>query len=244
MNLKNPLPTERLEAAIGYKFNNESYLKLALTHSSYTNEMRAKGENVSDCYERVEFLGDSVLSYLVSRYLYESYPSLPEGHLSPIRAAAVCEKTLYKLALGINLGDYLYLGHGENISGRTSPSILADVFEALLGAMFLDGGIEPVSEFLMPKIIPEISEIAKGGLYLDFKTELQQLVQQERGSLLEYVTVSESGPAHKKIFDVEARLNGNVIGHGEGHSKRAAEQCAAKEALSLFGFRMGVSEDK
>ncbi len=238
MNERYPLSAELLENTIGYKFGDGSYLTLALTHSSYTNEKRARGDEVSDCYERLEFLGDSVLSYIVSRHLYKSYPKLPEGHLSPIRAAAVCEKTLYKLAKQINLGDYLYLGHGESISGRTSPSILADVFEAVLGAMFLDGGIEPVVDFLMPKMESEISDIVKNGLYLDFKTELQQLVQQERGSILEYVTVSESGPAHKKTFEVEAMLNGNVIGRGEGSSKRSAEQLAAKEALGLFGFRI------
>ncbi len=236
MERQYPFPTEELEEKIGYKFENINNLLLALTHSSYSNEMKAR-DIKADCNERLEFLGDSVLSYITSEYLYSEFYSLPEGDLSRIRASAVCEKSLYKLATSIGLGDYLLLGKGEeNTNGRRRPSILADAFEALLAAIYLDGGIENVKRFLLPIITPEISEITEKGKDLDYKTSLQQVVQQEKGDILEYVITEESGPAHMKKFTVEARLNGNVIGRGSGGSKRAAEQNAAREALSLFGI--------
>lgn len=236
MERQYPFPTEELEEKIGYKFENINNLLLALTHSSYSNEMKAR-DIKADCNERLEFLGDSVLSYITSEYLYSEFYSLPEGDLSRIRASAVCEKSLYKLATSIGLGDYLLLGKGEeNTNGRKRPSILADAFEALLAAIYLDGGIENVKRFLLPIITPEISEITEKGKDLDYKTSLQQVVQQEKGDILEYVITEESGPAHMKKFTVEARLNGNVIGRGSGGSKRAAEQNAAREALSLFGI--------
>lgn len=236
MKRQYPFSTEELENKIGYKFVNVNNLLLALTHSSYSNEMKAR-DIKTDCNERLEFLGDSVLSYVTSEYLYSEFPYLPEGDLSRIRASAVCEKSLHKLASSIGLGDYLLLGNGEeNTNGRKRPSILADAFEALLAAIYLDGGIETVKKFLLPIIIPEISEITQKGKDLDYKTSLQQIIQQEKGDLLEYVITDETGPAHMKEFTVEARLNGNVIGRGIGGSKRAAEQNAAKEALSLFGI--------
>ena len=234
MKIIYPLNTSSLEEKIGYRFINGTYLDLALTHSSYSNEAKDRGEG---CNERLEFLGDSVLSFITSRYLYESFPSLPEGEMSRVRASAVCEKTLCKFALGISLGDYLFLGHGEEVqNGRKRPSILADAFEALLAAIYLDGGIEPVRKFLLPIVSEEINAIVSSGADADYKTVLQQFIQQERGSLLEYVTVGESGPAHDKTFEVQVRLNGNVIGSGVGSSKRKAEQQAAKEALRLFDF--------
>jgi len=229
-----PLDAAVLERSIGYAFKDRKFLSLALTHSSYSNEMKAHGCEMSS-NERLEFLGDSVLSFVTSEYLYNHYSDLPEGELSKIRAAAVCEKTLHKLALQIELGNYLLLGRGEELThGRSRPSILADAFEALLAALFLDGGIDVVKVFLSPKIIPEIQNIIATGKSQDYKTALQQLIQQDKNEL-SYVTVSESGPPHRKIFKVEAILNGNVIGHGTGTSKRSAEQCAAKEALKLFG---------
>lgn len=236
MNITYPAPFAGLEAAIGYTFRQTDQLKMAMTHSSYSNEVKTKGEKCS-CNERLEFLGDSVLSYVCSRYLYENFSELPEGEMSRIRAAAVCEKALCRQANAISLGHYLYLGHGEECqNGRSRPSILADAFEALLAAMYLDGGIAPVEAFLLPRIAAEIKEIMAAKSDMDFKTSLQQVIQQERGDLLEYVTVGETGPAHRKVFTVEARLNGNVIGCGEGSSKRNAEQNAAKEALRLFGI--------
>lgn len=225
-----------IETVIGYRFTDREKLTLALTHSSYSNEMKSR-DIIMECNERLEFLGDSVLSYITSGYLYSEFPELPEGDLSRIRASAVCEKTLYKLADAIGLGSYLLLGHGEeHTNGRKRPSILADAFEALLAAIYLDGGIEPVKAFLLPRISAEIAEITAAGKDRDYKTSLQQIVQKEHGDILEYITVEESGPAHMKVFTVEARLNGNVIGTGNGQSKRAAEQNAAKEALALFGL--------
>lgn len=229
MSTVTPAPLSLLEDRIGYKFNNKEYLHLAVIHKSYGSEEK------TDCNERLEFLGDSVLSFVTSKYLYEKYPERPEGELSPIRAKAVCEGTLQKLARQISLGDHLYLGHGEELQGgRTKDVILADAFEALLAAIFLDGGIEPVRKFLLPIIAGEIEQIVDNGTAIDDKSALQQFIQQEKGAILEYAVVAERGPAHMKEFEVEARLNGNVIGRGTGMSKRAAEQNAAREALKLF----------
>lgn len=226
-----------LENAIGYMFKNKEILCEALTHSSFSNERKAKGIKV-ECNERLEFLGDSVLSIIVSSYLFEHFKNKQEGDLTKIRASVVCEKALAKFACEISLGDYIRLGHGEEINnGRNRPSILADAFEALLAAVYLDSGenFEPVSAFLLPFITREIDDIKKCGVFIDYKTALQQIVQQVEGEKLEYVLVKESGPDHKKVFEVEARLNSNVIGHGSAGSKREAEQLAAKEALVLFG---------
>lgn len=233
MDRKYPAPISELEKAVGYVFSDPVHILVATTHSSFSNEAK----DGIDCNERLEFLGDSVLSFVTSQYLYENFPELPEGEMSRIRASAVCEKTLCSIAKRIDLGAYLRLGHGEECqNGRNRPSILADAFEALLAAIYLDGGIEPVRNFLLPIITAEVGSIIESGADRDYKTVLQQFIQQERGSLLEYVTVGESGPAHDKTFYVEVRLNGNVIGRGKGSSKRKAEQSAAKEALSLFDF--------
>lgn len=233
---KLPRSPEAFEEMIGYRYNNIDLLITALTHSSYANECKPRGET-AEYNERLEFLGDSVLSIIVSDYLFKHYPDTPEGDLTRIRASAVCEKTLGKLAGDIELGKYMRLGHGEEMShGRERISILADAFEALLASIYLDSGSrEAVEKFLMPRVIPEIKQFMENGKNKDHKTLLQQIVQQERGEILEYVLVGESGPDHAKIFEVEARLNSNVIGHGRGKSKREAEQMAAKEALILFG---------
>ena len=231
-----PRPIAEFEERIGYKYDDLNLLQTALTHSSFSNEMKARGQHV-DFNERLEFLGDSVLSIIVSDYLFKQFPELPEGDLTKIRASAVCEKTLGKLAADIELGQYMRFGHGEELShGRERVSILADAFEALLASIYLDSGSrEAVEKFLMPRVIPEIRLFIENGTNKDYKTLLQQIVQQERGEILEYVLIGESGPDHDKCFEVEARLNSNVIGHGKGHSKREAEQMAAKEALVLFG---------
>lgn len=230
-----PYPISQLEEKIGYSFNDKSLIEKALSHSSYVNEMRSKGLNVND-NERMEYLGDSVLSLVTSEYLYFNHPEMPEGELSKIRAAAVCEKSLADFANMIDLGSYILLGHGEEMNGgRNRPSILADAFEALLCAIHLDCGIPQVKKFLLPLIRIRIKKIIEEGSSKDYKTLLQQIVQQEQGEILQYVTVGESGPSHLRVFDVEARLNSNVIGRGTGNSKRQAEQMAAKEALTLFG---------
>ncbi len=223
------------EKTIGYTFNDKTTLINALSHSSFSNELKSKNIE-SECNERLEFFGDSVLSFTVSEYLYTNYPNLPEGELSKVRAGTVCEKALASFAKKIDLGKYLLLGHGEdNQNGRNRPSILADAFEAILAAMYLDGGIEPVKKFLLPFASEEIGQIIARGNTKDYKTMLQQFVQQEQSDFLEYRVVGESGPAHDKIFEAEASLNNNVIGRGKGKSKREAEQNAAKEALALFG---------
>jgi ribonuclease-3 len=231
-----PLDLSLLESEIGYTFSDISRLRTATTHSSYSNEQRARGVT-AECNERMEFLGDSVLSLIVSDYLFENYPSMPEGDLSPIRSTVVCEETLAGFAKSISLGNYLLLGHGESITdGRSRPSILSDAFESLLAAIYLDGGYDAARDFLLPKLIPQIDRRAETGRFRDYKTQLQQLIQQGgSGDILEYVTVGESGPMHLRVFEVEAWLNSNVIGHGRARSKRAAEQLAAKEALELFG---------
>ena len=234
-----PYPLPKLEARIGHVFSDISLLQLALTHSSYANEMNSKGIEC-ECNERLEFLGDSILSFITSSYLYHEYPTMPEGDLSKIRAGAVCEHTLHIFALDLELGAYLRLGRGEELTrGRSRPSILADAFEALLAAMFLDCGIDTVRDFLLPRIKPEIASIITEGRAEDHKTGLQQIIQQDKNDILEYVTVRESGPAHRRLFEVEARLNGNVAGRGSGLSKRQAEQAAALEALNLLGIKKG-----
>lgn len=226
---------EGLEEKLGYNFQDKQLLIKALSHSSFANELKSKNVK-AECNERLEFFGDSILSLSVSEYLYTNYPNLPEGELSKVRAGTVCEKALAKFAREINLGKFLFLGHGEEITnGRERPSILADAFEAILGAMYIDGGLSPVKKFLMPFATEEIKQIIARGNTKDYKSMLQQFVQQEQSDVLEYKIVNEYGPAHERIFETEAILNNNVIGKGVGKSKREAEQNAAKEALKLFG---------
>lgn len=224
-----------LENAIGYSFSNKELLREALTHSSYAHELKTKKIEVQ-CNERLEFLGDSVLSLVTSEYLFSRYGDLPEGDLTHIRAALVQSQSLAEYARGIELGEYLYLGNGEE-KNRNRQSILEDAFEALLAAVYLDAGesgLDEIRRFLLPIIK---NAIANGDsmLHSDAKTELQQLTQESDGATPTYTIIGESGPDHAKVFEVEVRLNSNVIGHGKGHSKREAEQNAAREALKLFG---------
>ncbi len=238
-----PRPLTALEERIGYTFRDRTLLEVAMTHSSHSNEMKGRGL-VIPCNERLEFLGDSVLSIIASEYLFSHYTQRPEGDLTRMRAEIVCERALSGYAMQIGLGDFLFLGRGEEKNqGRTRKSILADAFEALLAAIYLDAGNtgkKTVSRFLLPFLIEELTLL--GGHIQDYKTLLQQIIQQVNGELLEYVTVAESGPDHRKSFVVEARLNSNVIGTGEGTSKREAEQKAAREALVLFGETNGETE--
>ena len=238
MSQQFPLEKSGLEKAIGYKFADEGLLTLALTHSSYSNE-KFTGSGHKMCNERLEFLGDSILSLIVSRELYSTYPDKPEGELTRLRADVVCERALSKYAVRIGLGQYLWLGVGEERSqGRERRSILADAFEALLAAIYLDSGndgINKVGDFLLPFVKTELEEILESGVGTDYKTMLQDFVQHSDGDLLEYAETGESGPDHMKIFEVEARLNSNVIGKGKGKTKKEAEQSAARDALALFG---------
>lgn len=227
-----------LEERIGYSFKNRELLIRALTHSSHSNESGLKNHHIY-CNERLEFLGDSVLSIISSKYLYTKFPDCPEGELTRMRAEVVCERALSGYATELELGRFLLLGIGEEKNnGRGRKSILADAFEALLAAIYLDAGedgMETARNFLMPFIIKEIERVGAGkGFNGDPKSLLQQFVQQAEGDFLEYVVVGQSGPDHMKLFKVEARLNSNVIGRGQGRSKREAEQNAAKEALALF----------
>ena len=225
-----------LENAIGYTFKNKELIREALTHSSYAHELRARKIDAV-CNERLEFLGDSVLSLVTSEYLFTKYASLPEGDLTHIRAALVQSQALASYARKIGLGEYLYLGHGEE-KNRNRQSILEDAFEALLAAIFLDAGengIDRVKEFLLPIIKNQIDN-GESMLHSDAKTELQQLTQVSDGMTPTYTVVGESGPDHSKEFEVEVRLNSNLIGRGVGKSKREAEQNAAREALKLFGI--------
>ena len=227
--------TKALEMAIGYSFKNADLLREALTHSSYAHELRTKKVEV-ECNERLEFLGDSVLSIVTSEYLFKSFSALPEGDLTHIRAALVQSQSLARYANKIGLGDYLYLGNGEE-KNRYRQSILEDAFEALLAAIYLDAGemgLETVRAFLIP-IIKDAIDHGPNMLHADAKTELQQLTQISDGATPTYCIIGESGPDHAKTFRVEVKLNSNVIGHGEGRSKREAEQNAAREALKLFG---------
>lgn len=227
---------EALQTAIGYTFCDIGILANALTHSSFANEATSKGEDTKS-NERLEFLGDSVLSLIISRYLFEKYPSLSEGELSKIRSQTVCEKTLASFARKISLGSYLMLGHGETQNkGNERDSILADAFEALLAAIYLDSSLQEVETFLLPYAAEQIREILETHHTMDYKTMLQQIVQQSNGVILDYCIISERGPAHRRIFEVEARLDGNIIGKGTGSSKREAEQNAAKVGLSYFGI--------
>ena len=226
-----------LEKKIGYTFKNRGLLMHAMTHSSYSNEEKAKGHSISS-NERMEFLGDAVLSIIVSKYLFDNLTGAQEGELSKIRSSVVCEKALASYAEEIDLGKYLLLGHGEEINnGRERPSILSDAYEALLAAMYIDAGIEEVRRFLLSYAVPLIEKTIREHSSTDYKTKLQQIVQQKPGETLVYIIVSESGPPHQKNFIAEARLNdSNVLGTGSGSSKREAEQNAAKDALKFFGF--------
>lgn len=233
-----PRNLSELENRIGYSFTDKELIKKALTHSSYANELKAKKIH-AECNERLEFLGDSVLSIIVSEYLFGHYSKRAEGELTKIRAAVVQSSALASYAREIELGDYLYLGVGEEKNaGRERQSNLENAFEALIAAIYLDAGDdgkEVASRFVMPFVLSEIEKVGSIGIHRDYKTDLQQLIQQAEGDFLEYVTVGEEGPDHKKTFFVEARLNSNVIGKGQGKTKREAEQNAAAQALELFG---------
>ncbi|MBE6797571.1 MAG: ribonuclease III [Ruminococcaceae bacterium] len=220
-----------LENKLSYKFKNIALLENALTHSSYANETHCKcGSN-----ERLEFLGDSVLSIIVAEYLYNNY-STHEGELTKLRASLVCEKSLCAFSRELELGKFLKLGKGElRNKGNERPSILADAFEAVLAAIYLDGGFEAAKKHVMRFILPELQH-TDDEVFKDYKTSLQEIVQRNPEERLTYVLIGESGPDHSKIFTVEVHLNSNVIGTGEGSSKKQAEQNAAKQALSLMGI--------
>ena len=216
-----------LEIAIGYRFKNIQLLQNALTHSSYANE---RWHNSLLSNERLEFLGDSVLGMLVADYLYRTFPNRPEGELTRMRADMVCEHTLAEVANRIGLGSHLMLGHGEErLGGRSRESILADATESVIAACFLDGGLEAAAQFVQKYILVEVPVTRLNNV--DYKTALQELVQQKKNQTLSYALIGQSGPDHDKQFQVEVSLNGVPVGMGIGRSKKRAEQMAAKAAV-------------
>lgn len=220
-----------LEERMGYKFKNIKFLETGVTHSSYANESKSR----MAYNERQEFLGDAVLSIIVSDYIFENYTELPEGELTKLRASLVCEKSLCGFSNQLEMGKFLRLGKGEeNTGGRERPSILADAFEAVLAAIYLDGGIEPATTFVLNFVIESLKHV-ENVPFKDYKTLLQEVIQKNPEEHLGYELVGESGPDHDKRFEVNVMLNSNMIGHGVGRSKKAAEQLAAKEALELMG---------
>ncbi len=222
---------QELEIKLGYKFKNIALLGNALTHSSYANE--ARGGTTSN--ERLEFLGDSVLSIIVSEYIYNEFSSLPEGELTKLRASLVCEKSLCSFSKELELGKFLKLGKGEDKGGgRERPSILADAFEAVLAAIYLDGGMETARRHVMRFILAELKH-RDDEVFKDYKTALQEIIQRNPEESVTYILTDEKGPDHDKSFTVEVHLNSNSIGTGVGKSKKQAEQMAAKQALHLMG---------
>ena len=221
-----------IQERIGYQFQNVALLNEALTHSSYANEQKGKIRH----NERLEFLGDAVLSIVVSDYIFENCPEMPEGALTKLRASLVCEKSLFDFAKQIDLGAYIKLSNGERKNGGAHrPSIVADAFEALIAAIYLDGSMEAAKRHILRFVIPEI-EHHRNNSFKDYKTKLQEIIQKNPGERLEYQLVSATGPDHDKHFKVEVHLNSNVIGRGGGRSKKEAEQQAAREALELMGY--------
>ena len=224
---------ESLEKKLGYTFRNKALLSEALNHSSYANEHRGQG---LESNERLEFLGDSVLGFVTAEFLFLRHPDLPEGDLTRIRAALVCEESLHEVAQGLGLGDHLKLGRGEEAGGgRTRPSILADATEAVFAAVYLDGGIAAADALIHRLLLDAEREEVVEERRRDYKTALQELVQRTPGTAVTYQLVEESGPDHCRVFVMEAFVGGVSAGRGEGHSKKEAEQAAARAALKALG---------
>lgn len=223
-----------LQENLEYIFKDTELLEAALTHSSYANE---NSLHPSKSNQRLEFLGDTVINLVVSEYLYNKYPFYPEGELTKIRAKVVCESSLALAARKIKLGDYILLGKGEEATGgRTRDSILADASEAIAGAVFLDSDYDTAKRFLVSGFETDIVRaVAKGNLFIDYKTQLQEKLQKITKEKLSYTVVREEGPDHNKIFYVDVYLGCDVIGSGFGRNKKEAEQLSAKEALILMG---------
>jgi len=222
-----------LEKKLNYTFQDPALLTEALNHSSYANEHRSSGLNSN---ERLEFLGDSVLGFVTAEFLFSQHPDLPEGDLTRIRAALVCEQSLYEVARKLELGRYLKLGRGEEAGGgRERMSILADATEAVFAAVYLDGGIQAASALIHRVLLDVEKEEAVEERRRDYKTALQELVQRTPGRTVAYELVRESGPDHCRLFVMEATVDDGVVGRGEGRSKKEAEQAAARAALEVLG---------
>jgi ribonuclease-3 len=218
-----------LSARLGVEFKDLTLLHKALIHSSYANE--AKEKNIVH-NERLEFLGDAVLELASSTYLYMQFPQMPEGQLTKTRASIVCSSSLAELARTLHLGDYLLLGHGEEMSGgRDRQTNLEDVFEAVIGAIYLDQGWEAAKDYVVRQLTPLFAKVEQGGILKDYKTILQEVVYQEAQQTVSYELVSTSGPDHDKTFTFNVLITGKVMGTGTGRSKKEAEQKAARQAL-------------
>jgi ribonuclease-3 len=229
--LKQDKALGRLYETLGYRFNNKELIITALTHSSYANEARGR----VDFNERLEFLGDSVLGLTVSDYLYRTYPQLPEGSLTKIRAGVVSEVSLAQIARILGLGEFLRLGRGEeNTGGRDRASVLADAMESVIGAIYLDSSLENAKAFVLNLLKPSIETIIAGKGHKDFKTDLQELLQSQSQLEITYTIIDEEGPDHDKLFTAQVSHGDKVIGQGQGKSKKEAEQEAARNALSRF----------
>lgn len=223
---------EDLQRLIGYRFHDDKLLYEALSHSSFANE----NKKLRRSNERLEFLGDSVLSVVVSDYIFKHFKHIPEGELTKLRASLVCESALFEFSKKIKLGEHIFLGKGEELTGgRERPSIVSDAFEAVIAAIYLDGGMEAVRPYVLSFIPKDITPQGTKS-FRDYKTELQEVIQRNPEEKIDYFLKSESGPDHDKHFVVQVRLNSNVIGEGGGRSKKAAEQAAACEALRLMGL--------
>lgn len=223
---------DQLQKNINIPFKDTELLQQAFVHRSFLNEAK----NTHSSNERLEFLGDSVLSVLTSHYLYRTYPQYPEGTLTNIRSSLVKTTSLSDIARALKLGDLLFLSHGEESSGgRTNQSLLADVFEALLGAIYLDQGIEVARKFLEQHLFPTAEGIIASKSYLDYKSLLQEFIQQDSRISPTYHVVKSEGPDHARMFWVEAKAGGSVLGSGSGKSKQEAEQAAALTALEKLG---------
>lgn len=220
-----------LQEKIKYFFKDESLLKIALTHSSYSNEAKNKLKN----NERLEFLGDSVISLIVSKHLFKTFPEEAEGELTKVRAFFVCDDSLAGFAEKIELGKYLKIGKGEeHAGGRSRPSILEDAFEALVGAIYLDGGFKAAKSFVL-SFLPKTIDIKLIDSLNDYKTKLQEIIQKQKTPLnVEYILAKESGPDHDKRFEINLKINKKIMGYGFGKSKKRAEQEAAKNALEAL----------
>ena len=221
---------DKLEEKIGYHFHDRDLLTTALTHSSYANEKHGEAQS----YERLEFLGDSILGLVTAEFLYTHKPCLPEGRMTRLRAELVCEVSLHKTALELGLGRYMRLGRGEeHTGGRERPSILADMVEAIIAAMYLDSGMDQARSFILERILHDV-EFGDSHRSADYKTQLQELVQRRSNQVITYRLVEESGPDHDKTFTFEVLINGEVSGRGKGKTKKEAEQMAACKALESF----------
>lgn len=218
-----------LEKKLEYSFRDIGLITQALIHSSYANE---KGQKNVASYERLEFLGDAVLQLIISDYLFAKYPDFPEGELTKLRSRIVCEATLVECAKALDLGGYMYFGRGEELTGgRERASILADCFESVVAAVYLDGGMSSARSFVLRNMEKKIMDAVMGKIFIDYKTRLQEVVQAQKITQIRYVVMDEQGPDHSKVFQMNVVINDMVVGTGTGRSKKEAEQLAAKMAL-------------